>query len=168
MMYDLIEIIWNDESLLARPIKWNVDTTAQDFNPEESEDVIATNYELVCPGCGSMCLFSINSLEIKCEECDSSTNNPAYINQSSVDLKTEDQPIIENQPTIGLINDEDEVEISDSIFDSLHESILNTEMEVETPEETPEETPKKTTKKKTTKKKTTKKKTTKKTKKESE
>ena len=91
-MFDLIEIIWNKESLFARPTKWNVDITAEDFDPE-TEGVMAVDYELTCPNCGAMCSFNIHSSKIECKECDSSTSNPVFVDQ--------------------LVSEKDEVEISD-------------------------------------------------------
>jgi len=144
--YDLLDVAWGEEILRARPIAWNQDLTAEDVDPEEIEDVLVTSYELVCPNCGGRCEFTVADQTINCEDCGSSTDNPAW--DGSKNIENEDIPL---NPTEGppedipddIVEDiekaketlKDPAKSPENILDSLTESIQNTEITLEEPDE---------------------------------
>lgn len=170
--YDLLEVTWNEEVLMARPIGWNVDIESDSINPEEAEGVFVTKYELVCPNCGERCEFLFDSENIICDNCESQTSNP--LREEIVDLNDEDMgnedienlieevnKIIDDSEKEDKNTSDQDIKSPEELFDDLEKSISNSEILLEPEEEDKikvEETKKKTKKKtKKTKKKTNKK-----------
>ena len=147
--YDLLNIIWNGETLRARPVSWNKDLTGKDVDVEEIEGVYITAYELTCPGCGCLCGFKVSDAEIICE-CGSKTNNPIYFleeiasetaEEESKSEELEEEPKSEEseeEPKSEESKEESKSEESKEefksesldVFDSLMDSISNTEIEL--------------------------------------
>lgn len=166
--YDLLDVIWGDEILRARPIKWNKDLTADDVDPEEIDDVYVTMYELACPNCGGRCNFSIFDTKIMCEGCGSITTNPVEKQDAE---KNDEDGNEEDNVDDELIDDENLIEdiekakedlvksnkpqTPEDILDNLTASITNTEILLDPDEDDMKEVEesKKSTKSKTSKKK---------------
>jgi hypothetical protein len=91
--YDLLDVEWGEETLRARPVKWNIDiTTSETLNPEEADDVYITEYELSCPSCGCLCRFKILDETIRCD-CGSETINPMFAYNPTLDEENENLDI---------------------------------------------------------------------------
>jgi hypothetical protein len=161
--YELLEVTWGEEVLYARPISWSKDLGGEDIDPENTDDVVATKFELVCPECGAHCTFQKYHITIMCDECESSTHNP-LTPKSAMEIESE---IINDE--IDNISDDELSSVLDdlagdptdpvNVIDDLTKSMENSEIELEskgTKSKTKKSTKKKTNRKKT-KKKTTKK-----------
>lgn len=87
--FDLVDVKWGNDLLRARPIKWDKDISAFDFNPSDDLNVKAIEFELTCPQCGQLCVFNIDSQAISCTQCNAATPNPLFANNTTHDHKTE-------------------------------------------------------------------------------
>lgn len=124
--YDLLEIKWNNELLMARPIEWSGDPSDEDGH------VIAIKYEITCPSCGGRVEFYYNNM-VFCE-CGSNAANPLTglneineISENESNIENKDEPINEeliDEETHGRDFDEfiNNI-ISDKEIDSIIEEI---------------------------------------------
>lgn len=134
--YDLLEIKWGDEVLRARPVEWDKDITAFDFNPE-TDVATVTKYETVCPKCGNACSFLTNSPKVECENCRASADLSDYviltISSEQVEPRKEEIDKVNNELDIELekILEERDNELAangpEDIIDSLTKSIMDNE-----------------------------------------
>jgi len=139
--YDLLEIEWGEEKLRARPIAWNRDISAYDFNPEKDE-AFGTEYETSCPKCGGKCSFKITDEAIICENCKATTANPAR--PIAIDVLPADNKIKEVIESNKELEDEiakelEELDLEETenimtpedILDSLTKTIMSNEEDIE-------------------------------------
>lgn len=67
--YDRIEVLVGDETIHARPVKWNSEIVDGEGYNADGELAKPIEYEGVCPECGQMIHFSANLKSAKCSEC---------------------------------------------------------------------------------------------------